>query len=180
MVDIYQPKLEHLLMDPNQGDPSDGVHPPLNPAKLAEIKALVTNAGDPPTAHGFPAGTTLASGLTGTGDSTVLTCFSGAKYFTNDVMIRVTSTIGATPTATYNIFASSDGTTFTAVNHALIATPNTFVATAVTVTTATTAVYRIAGSTLLALKSKAIKVTISANTNVTFAIDAWDFGGIPL
>ena len=174
-TDLYQAKYEHLLMDPNQIDA--GSTPS---AKQAELKLLIGLAGDSATTHAYPTGTVLASGATGTGDSTVLACFSGAKYFTNDVLLRVVTTIGATPTMTYNIFAAPDASTYTAVNRALIATPNTFVATAVTVTTAATAVYRIPASVLTSLRSKNIKVTVSANTNVTYTIDAWDFGGIPL
>src|ERR1700744_2455735 len=181
-TDIYQPKLEHLLMDPNQGDPADGVHPPFNPAKLAEIKALVTLAGDSPTAHGFPAGTSIASA--GTGNATpTLSCFAGAKCFTNDVLIRVVTTIGATPTMTLNLKASPDGSTFTNVNYALISptnTPNAFVTTAIVITTATTNIYRIPASALLAAKAKVIQAAITLNTNVTYTIDAWDFGGVPL
>lgn len=179
-TDIYQPKLEHLLMDTNQGDPSDGVHPPLNPAKLAELKSLVVLAGDSATVHGFPAGTVLATAATGNGTSTVLSCFAGSKYFTNDILLRVVTTIGATPTITLNIKASPDGVTFTNVNYALIATPNTFVATAITITSATTNVYRIPASALLAVKATKLEVVASANTNVTYSIDAWDFGGVPL
>lgn len=179
-TDIYQPKLEHLLMDPNQGDAASGVLPPFNPAKLAELKVLVTLAGDSPSVHGFPAGTVLATAATGNGTSTVLSCFAGAKYFTNDILLRVVTTVTTTPTVTLNIKASPDGTTFTNVNYALIATPNTFVATAITITTATTNVYRIPASALLAVKAKQLEVVASANTNVTYSIDAWDFGGVPL
>jgi hypothetical protein len=174
-TDIYQAKYEHLLMDPNQLDASS------NPsAKLAEMKQQITLAGDSATTHAYPTGTALATAATGTGDSTVLACFSGAKYFTNDILLRVVTAIGATPTMTYNIFAAPDASTYTAVNRALIATPNTLVATAVTVTTVATAVYRIPASVLIGLRAKNVKVTVSANTNVTYTIDAWDFGGVPL
>lgn len=173
-TDLYQAKYEHLLMDANQLDASS------NPsAKLAELKNAIVLAGDSATTHNFPAGQSLASAATGNATSTVLSCFSGAKYFTNDILLRVVTTVGSTPTATLNIKASPDGTTFTNIKYALIATPNTFVTTAITITTATTNVYRIPASALLAAKAIQLEVVVSLNTNVTFTIDAWDFGGVP-
>lgn len=173
--DIYQAKYEHLLMDAGQLDASG------NPsAKLAELKQQIVLAGDSATTHAFPAGFSMAAAATGNGTSTVLNCFSGAKYFTNDVLLRIVTTVGATPTVTMNIKASPDNTTFTNVNYALIATPNTFVATAITITSAATNVYRIPASALLAVKARQLEVVASANTNVTYTIDAWDFGGVPL
>jgi hypothetical protein len=178
MPDIYQPKYEHLLMDPNQGDPADAVHPPYNPAKLAELKALITLAGDTPSSHGFPAGKNLANAATGNVTSTVLT--SVGKYFTNDILLRIVTTVGSTPTATFNIKAAPDATTYTNINYAVIATPQTFVSTAIVITTATTNIYRIPASALLAAKANSLEVVVTANTNVTLTIDAWDFGGVPL
>ena len=173
--DIYQAKYEHFLMDANQLDASS------NPsAKQAELKQLIILAGDSATTHAFPAGTSLASAATGNATSTVLTAFSGAKMFTNDILLRVVTTVGATPTATLNIKASPDNVTFTNVKYALIATPNTFVTTAITITTATTNVYRIPASALAAVNARYLEVVVSANTNVTYTIDAWDFGGVPL
>jgi len=170
--DLYQAKYEHFLMDANQAT--------VNPAKLAELKALITLAGDSATTHAFPAGTSLASAGTGNATSTVLSCFAGARCFTNDVLLRIVTTVGSTPTAHFDIKASPDGTTFTNVNYALIATPNTLVATQITINTAATNIYRIPASALLAAKAIQLEVVVSANTNVTYTIDAWDFGGVPL
>lgn len=179
MPDIYQPKYLHLLMDPNQGDPVDAVHPPFNPTKLAELKALITLAGDVPATPGFPTGTVLAASATGNGTSTVLN--SVGRVFTNDILLRFTTVAGATPTVTFNIKTSPDGVTFTNINYALIATPNTFVNTAVTTAATGTVsrIYRIPASALLAAQARQLQVVVSANTNMTYSIDVWDFGGVP-
>lgn len=172
MPDIYQPKLEHLLLDPLQGDPLDAVHPPYNTAKLAEMKALVKLAGDNPAVHAYPTGTLIANAATGNGNSTVL--IANSRWFTNDILLRIVTTVGATPTATFNIQSSKDNSTFNNVNYALIATPNTLVSTAITITTAQTSIYRIP-----AHQAKYLRVAVSANTNVTYTIDVLDFGGVP-
>ena len=170
MTNLYQAKYEHFLMDAQQGT--------LNPAKLEELRLLIVNAGDSASTHAFPAGTSLASAGTGNATSTVLK--SLGRVFTNDILLRIVTTIGATPTAKFDIKASPDGTTFTNVNYALIATPNTFVTTQITVTTAVTNVYRVPASALLAAQAKQLEVVISLNTNVTYTIDAWNFDGVPV
>jgi hypothetical protein len=164
MPNIYQPKYEHLLMDPNQA--------PLNPAKLAELAALITKAGDNPAVHAFPPGNVIANALTTNVDSTVLVAHS--RYFTNDILLRVVTTIGATPTVTLTIRGSKDNSSFSNVNYALIATPATLVSTALVITTAQTSIYRIPPNQQV----KFLKVTISAVTNVTTTIDVIDFGGV--
>ena len=173
--DAYQPKYEHLLMDPAQLDAAG------NPsAKLAELKALIILAGDSATTHAYAPGTSLANAQTGNATSTIHTAYSGAKHYTNDVLLRIVTTVGATPTATFNIKASPDGVTYTNISYALMATPNTFVVTPIVITTATTNVYRIPGSALVQARAKNLQVVVSANTNVTWTIDAVDFGGVPL
>lgn len=166
--DIYQAKYEHLLVDPNQLDAGS------NPsAKLAELKLLIGLAGDSATTHAYPTGTVLASAATGNGSSTVLT--AKGRYFTDDILLRIITTIGATPTATFNIQSSVDGVSYSNCKYGLIATPNTLVSTAIVITTAQTSVYRIPGH-----QAHFLKVVVSANTNVTYSIDATDFGGVPV
>ena len=77
--------------------------------------------------------------------------------------IRITSTIGATPTVTVNIVGSIDGTTFFNVPYALVTAPSTYVVTALTITTAVTTFY------LLQVDQawNYLKLVMSANTNVT-------------
>lgn len=165
MPDIYQAKYEHLQMDPNQAA--------LNPAKLAELAALITRAGDNPAVHtAYSQGTLLSNAATGNGASAVLT--ANARWFTNDILLRIVTVIGATPTATFTIQTSKDNSTFNNANYALIATPNTIVSTAIVITTAQTSVYRVP-----AHQGKYLRVNVTANTNVTYTIDAIDFGGVP-
>lgn len=77
--------------------------------------------------------------------------FSKTTYY-SDVLDRgassgggalvITSTIGTAPcTATVNIQGSADGSTWFNIPYALVATPRTFVITALTITTATTTTY---------------------------------------
>jgi hypothetical protein len=83
--------------------------------------------------------------------------------------IVITSTIGATPTVTVNIQGSADGTAYYNIPYALVATPTTFVLTALTITTAVTTTY------LLQTDQpwQYCRLVTTANTNVTLTADAW-------
>lgn len=110
----------------------------------------------------------LSTGQTGTGDSTNV----GARMPKNLGMpgaIVITSTIGATPTVTVNIQGSADGTNFFNIPYALVATPSTFVLTALTITTATTTTYLLQASQPWLF----VKLVYSANTNVTLTATAY-------
>jgi hypothetical protein len=170
MPDLYQPKYEHLLMDAQQAG--------LNPAKLEELRQAIVLAGDSATTHQYPVGTILSNAQTGNLTTTILK--SVGKMFTNDILLRIVSTIGATPTAKFDIKVSPAVTAFANINYALIATPNTFVATQITITTAATNIYRIPAAALLAVQANQLEVVVTLNTNVTFTIDAWNFDGVPV
>ena len=108
----------------------------------------------------------LSSAQTGNGDSTnfalrPLTASGGA--------VVITSTIGATPTVTVNIQGSVDGTTWFNVPYALVATPRTFVLTALTITTAVTTTYLLQELVFW----KYLKLALTANTNVTLTATAY-------
>lgn len=75
----------------------------------------------------------------------------------------ITSAIGATPTVTVNIQGSVDGSAWFNVPYALVATPRTFVLTALTITTAITTTYLLQELIFW----RYLKVVMSANTNVT-------------
>lgn len=81
----------------------------------------------------------------------------------------VTSTVGATPTVTLNIQGSADGTVWFNVPYALVATPRTFVVTAVTISTATTSTYILQEL----VPWRYLKTVMSANTNVTLTSTLW-------
>ena len=171
MVNAVQPTYEQFLWDA-VGQATQ------NPAKLEELRQQIVLAGDSASTHAYPVGTLLATAGTGNATSTILR--SVGKQFTNDILLRIITTIGATPTAKFDIKAAPDGTTFANINYALIATPNVFVATQITITTAATNVYRIPASALLAAKANALEVVVSLNTNVTYTIDAWNYDGVPV
>lgn len=82
-------------------------------------------------------------------------------------LLRIVTTIGATPTCTYLIEGSADGTNFFAAPYATAAAPETPVVATFAITTATT--------TLVHLRAnhawRYLRVTMSANTNVTSTID---------
>ena len=83
--------------------------------------------------------------------------------------VVITSTIGATPTVTVNIQGSVDGTNWFHVPYALVATPRTFVLTALTITTAVSTTYLLQEQ----IPWRYLKVVMSANTNVTLTTTAY-------
>jgi len=91
---------------------------------------------------------------------------------TGPVLLEVITTVGSTPTCTYLVEGSVDGANFFAVPHADPAVPGTFgVATFGPVTTATTT-RRVVQS---GQPWRYLRVTMSANTNVTNTINAYFF-----
>jgi hypothetical protein len=83
--------------------------------------------------------------------------------------VVITSTIGATPTVTVNIQGSADGVAFFNIPYALVATPSTFVITAITITTAVTTTYLLQANQ----PWQFVRIVGSANTNVTLTADAY-------
>lgn len=104
--------------------------------------------------------TLLGTAQTGNVDSTN-TLDRGAS--TKPGAVVITTTVGATPTVTVNIQGSADGTNFFNVPYALVATPATFVVTAITITTAVTTTYLLQTDQ----SWRYLKLVYSANTNVT-------------
>jgi hypothetical protein len=107
----------------------------------------------------------LSTAQTGNGASTNVVDRGIAR---GTALVKVTTTVGATPTCTYLIEGSADGTNFYAAAYADSATPATVVATTFVITTATTA-YKI----VQAGPWRYLRVTFSANTNVTNTVDVW-------
>ena len=86
-------------------------------------------------------------------------------------LLKITTTIGATPTCTYAIEASADGTDWFPAAYADSGTPETVSVATFAITTATTA-YKILRPNH---PWRYLRVTMSANTNVTNSIDIWVF-----
>lgn len=128
------------------------------------MATLSSDVGAPYT----PAGINLATAQTGNGASTNVIDRGGR---TGPCLLQIVTTIGATPTCTYAIEGSTDGTNFFAIPYADPSTPTTAaVATFVITTATTTRKYLLSG-----FPWRQLRVTMSANTNVTSTIDAWVF-----
>lgn len=110
----------------------------------------------------------LSTAQTGNGVSTNVADRGGA---TGATLLRLTTTIGATPTVTIAIEGSPDGVTFFNVPYATTAAPTTVVVANVTITTATTNHYIIQPN----VPVRFLRLTYSANTNVTTTADVWTF-----
>lgn len=108
----------------------------------------------------------LSNAQTGNGDSTN-TATRSTRETARGGGVVITSAIGATPTVTVNIMGSVDGVNFFNIPYALVATPRTFVVSAIVITTAVTTTYLLQESVFW----RYIKLVYSANTNVTLTVD---------
>jgi hypothetical protein len=111
----------------------------------------------------------LGTGLVAAGDTPNI-LDRGVVHWDFPAMVRLTTTIGATPTATYVINGSLDNVNFYPLVGVSIAAP-TVSAVSFVVTTATVTIINIPAAVW-----RFLKVTLSAVTNVTSTVDA--FGGI--
>ena len=111
-------------------------------------------------------GVALQTAQTGNADSTN-TADRGMLQGGGGVVI--VSTVGGTPTVTVNLLGSLDGTNFFNVPYALVATPRTFVITAITITSAVTTLYILQEL----IPWRYFKLNMSANTNVTLTSTFW-------
>ncbi|MGH2374666.1 MAG: hypothetical protein ACRDIC_14520 [bacterium] len=109
----------------------------------------------------------LSTAQTGIGDSTNV-ANRGTRPGRGGAVV-VASTVGAAPTVTVNIQGSMDGTNYFNIPYALVATPGTFVLTAITITTAVTTAYLLQPDQVW----RFLKLVYSANTNVTLTADAY-------
>lgn len=108
----------------------------------------------------------LSTAQTGNGDST--NTADRAMRREGGALV-ITSTVGATPTVTVNIQGSADGSAFFNIPYALVATPRTFVLTAITITTAVTTTYLLQELIFW----RYLKCVMTSNTNVTLTSTAY-------
>lgn len=120
------------------------------------------------TPNGGPDTASLSAAQTGNGASTNVADRGGA---TGAALLRLTTTVGATPTVTVAIEGSADGTNWFNVPYADSATPTTVAVANVVITTATTS-YKIIQPSV---PVRFLRLTYSANTNVTITADLWTF-----
>lgn len=127
---------------------------------------MATLVADP---QGGPAeSANLSNAQTGNGVSTNV-ADRGATA--GSALLKLTTTVGATPTVTIAIEGSADGTNFFSVAYALAASPETVAVANVTITTATTNYYILRPGH----PWRFLRLTYSANTNVTTTADVWFF-----
>lgn len=114
----------------------------------------------------YPGSKNLQTAQTGNADST--NTLQRAYEVQRQLILRITSTIGATPTVTVNIRGSVDGTTFYNIPYSPLASdPNGYTVAALVITTATTAYYAL----MPGQSWNYIKLVMSLNTNVTLTSD---------
>lgn len=108
----------------------------------------------------------IANAQTGNGASTDF-ADRGPSHKVNGTVVKITTAVGATPTCTYAIEVSADGTNWSAATYADVSTPTTDVATTFVITTNTIARKIVKHPAVW----RYVRVTMSANTNVTNTID---------
>lgn len=113
-----------------------------------------------------PTAVNLSSAQVGNGASTNVVDRGGSV---GPVALKLTTAIGATPTCTYLVEGSIDGTNWFAIQNADSTTPQTLVITTFVITTAAT-FHRLIPANI---PVRFIRVTYSANTNVTNTLDAF-------
>lgn len=115
-----------------------------------------------------PGSASLSAAQVGNGQSTnVADCGGGDR----DALLKITTTIGATPTVTIAIEGSADGVNWFNIPYALPATPGTLAVANIVITTAQTSYYYLKG----VFPWRYVRLTFSANTNVTVTADVWAF-----
>ena len=120
------------------------------------MATIVTSAPGKPG----PNSATLSSAQTGNGQSTNIVDRGGS---TSPALVTIVTTVGATPTCTYLIEVSVDGSDWFPGAYADAATPGTTSVASFTVTTATTT------RKILVVDQpwRFARITYSSNTNVT-------------
>jgi hypothetical protein len=143
-----------------------------NAGKFAEIVQYLGLNSITPTNTGFPTAFVLGTGQATNADTTNTWDSGVVEVKSLPVLVRVVTTIGATPTCTYTINGSADNSSFAPLSYADIASLGTVTAAPFVITTATTAVKVIPPGQ----RYRYIKVTYSLNTNVTNSADLLKLG----
>jgi hypothetical protein len=110
----------------------------------------------------------LQNAQTGNADSTNTIQRSGGDANLRPPVLRIVSTIGATPTVTVNIMGSADGVTFWNIPYSpLSAAPGDWSKAPLVITTAVTSLYALMPGQAWTF----IKLVMTLNTNVTLTSD---------
>lgn len=114
----------------------------------------------------------LCAAQTGNGVTTNIIDRGGAAGpALGPALLRIVTTVGATPTCTYLIEGSANGTDWFAAPYGTAAAPETPVVATFAITTATTTLVHVRANHAW----RYLRITFSANTNVTNTVDAWTF-----
>lgn len=116
------------------------------------------------TTDGAFGNVTLSSAQTGNGASTNVADRGTDR---TAAILKIVSTIGATPTVTVNIEGSANGSDWINVAYATTAAPETPVVAALTITTAVTSFYILRPGH----PWRFLRLNLSANTNVTLTAE---------
>jgi len=124
-----------------------------------------------PGGVGFPTtnSVNLSTAQTGSAVSTNIVDRGALVASLTPSLLKITTTIGATPTCTYALEISPDGVNWLPASYADSATPTTSSVATFVITTATT-VWKIIRTEI---PWRFLRITYSANTNVTNTADVW-------
>lgn len=112
----------------------------------------------------------LQTAQTGNADSTNTIVRRGGEINLRQLVLRIVSTIGATPTVTVTILGSHDGTNWFNIPYSpLAAIAGEYTTAALTITTAATQLF----SLMAGQGWQFLKLNMSANTNVTLTTDVF-------
>lgn len=137
-------------------------------ATIAASAAPVSQSVASASATGYGNVASLSAAQTGNGASTNVVDRGGS---TNVALLKIVTTVGATPTCTYLIEGSVDNSTWFAVPYADSATPLTVTVATFVITTASTSHKYIQPD----VPVRFLRVVYSANTNVTNSTDVYIF-----
>ena len=147
-----------------------------NAALTTELTYRLLTAGvSSPTLAGFQVGTVVSEAQTGTGNSEVFD-FQNSGIAGENVreptLVRIVTTVGSTPTCTYQIQGSVDKSNWSNLLYADSSAPTSFSSSTFTLTSATTVVKVIKA----AQKYRYVRVVYSSNTNITNTVDIYPLG----
>ncbi len=136
-------------------------------ARINETEYSMNINGVTITAWDYPTGTAVMTNGTGNANSTVWT--TGDNPMINNMLVRIVTVAGATPTATYKIQGSNTSAFTSPVDlyYADKSDLTTFVNTALVYTTSNTYVKLLK----MGQNYRYYRVNVSANTNMTTTID---------
>ena len=142
-------------------------------AKIAEVSNYLSENGVSASLTGFTTNFNLSTTQTGSADSTHVFQYGRSKITAREpLLIKIVTTIGSTPTCTYAIEGSIDGTTYFSLSYSDSASPTTFTTDTFITTTATTKVKIVERGQVY----NYLKLVYSSNTNVTNTADVLALG----